>query len=229
MVRFFREMANSSEQTAMQVSCGCQVRSFGYWSRDGEGWCAAAGLDACAACAGGSGALHAPVAAASLNAREEFAQYVVRSGSSAGPPQIARRDGLTCRARCATGVRTTTTARLVPMRGAVPSLSAAGAVTPTARRGRCRWPVVADRTVLAAVNKGVMRPGDFTTTPSGCMLRPAARRRFIELYEHRLDRLVTHPLFGYRVSHRRLFDIDARLLARTLHGEIAEFPAYRLR
>ena len=42
-----------------------------------------------------------------------------------------------------------------------------------------------------------------------------------------MDRLVTHPLFGYRVSYRRVLEIQARLLARVVTGEIARYPVSR--
>ena len=32
--------------------------------------------------------------------------------------------------------------------------------------------------------------------------------------ERRMDALVTHPLFGYRMNYRRILEIQARLLAR---------------
>ena len=39
-------------------------------------------------------------------------------------------------------------------------------------------------------------------------------------YELRMCTLVTHPLFEYRVSYRRLLEIQARLRALVLEGEI---------
>ena len=56
-----------------------------------------------------------------------------------------------------------------------------------------------------------------------------AKRAFIAAYERRLDQEVTHPLFGYRVSMRRLLEVQARLLVRYLMGEIDEYPHYRVR
>ena len=41
-----------------------------------------------------------------------------------------------------------------------------------------------------------------------------------------MDALVTHPLFEYRVSYRRLLEIQARLLARVMEGEIATYPVF---
>jgi len=39
-----------------------------------------------------------------------------------------------------------------------------------------------------------------------------------------MDTLIRPPLFGYQVSYRRILEIQARLLARAIAGEI---PAYR--
>ena len=44
-----------------------------------------------------------------------------------------------------------------------------------------------------------------------------------------MDTLVTHPLFGYRVSYRRVLEIQARLLARLLTGELSEYPSFTTR
>ena len=37
---------------------------------------------------------------------------------------------------------------------------------------------------------------------------------------------VTHPFFGYRVSYRRLLEIQARLLAKVLQGELGDYPVF---
>ena len=60
----------------------------------------------------------------------------------------------------------------------------------------------------------------------GVALTPGGRRGFFRSYELRMDTLVTHPLFEYRVSYRRLLEIQARLLARVLEGEIGEHPVF---
>jgi len=38
--------------------------------------------------------------------------------------------------------------------------------------------------------------------------------------------LVTHPLFKYRVSYRRILEVQARLLGRVLLGEVVEYPSF---
>ena len=35
---------------------------------------------------------------------------------------------------------------------------------------------------------------------------------------------MTHPLFGYRLSYRRMLEVQARLFGRYLQGEIPEYP-----
>ena len=44
-----------------------------------------------------------------------------------------------------------------------------------------------------------------------------------------MDALVTHPLFGYRVSYRRVLEIQARLLARAVTDELPEYVGFQTR
>ena len=37
---------------------------------------------------------------------------------------------------------------------------------------------------------------------------------FLLAYERRMDQLVTHPIFDYRISYRRILEVQARLLSR---------------
>jgi len=90
-------------------------------------------------------------------------------------------------------------------------------------------PILADSTVIQVINNGEVKPSDFLSAGPAVNLKPHARRAFIAAYERRLDQEVTHPVFGYRVSMRRLLEVQARLLARHLSGEIAEYPHYIVR
>jgi CRISPR-associated protein Cas1 len=90
-------------------------------------------------------------------------------------------------------------------------------------------PLVADSVVVTALNTKVLDDGDFVRASTGCAMSGPGRRKFIEAYERRMDQLVTHPVFGYRLSYRRVLEVQARLLARVLTGEIAEYPAFRTR
>jgi len=90
-------------------------------------------------------------------------------------------------------------------------------------------PIVADSTVISAINNGVVTSSDFLVHPTGVSLKPPGRRRFILAYERRMDQLVTHPVFGYRISYRRVLEVQARLFGRFLLGEIPSYPEFRTR
>lgn len=87
-------------------------------------------------------------------------------------------------------------------------------------------PIIADSVVIGAINNGVIGPDDFVLTATAAALTPAGRKRFIQAFERRLDDLVTHPVFDYRLSYRRVLDVQARLLARHLIGEIDDYPEF---
>ncbi|MCY4513960.1 MAG: CRISPR-associated endonuclease Cas1 [Candidatus Tectomicrobia bacterium] len=90
-------------------------------------------------------------------------------------------------------------------------------------------PIIADSTVLQAINNGEVRPGDFLHGGAGTALKPAGRKRFIAAFERRLAQETTHPIFGYRLTIRRLIEIQGRLFGRFLMGEIKDYPHYRPR
>ncbi|HEY1244399.1 MAG TPA: CRISPR-associated endonuclease Cas1 [Hyphomicrobiaceae bacterium] len=90
-------------------------------------------------------------------------------------------------------------------------------------------PILADSTVIQVVNNGEVKADAFVVAGPAVNLKPHARRAFIAAYERRLQQEVTHPVFGYRVSARRLLEVQARLLARYLDGEIEEYPHYLVR
>lgn len=87
-------------------------------------------------------------------------------------------------------------------------------------------PLVADSTVLTLLNNGEIRRADFLARAGAVALTESGRKRVIEAYERRLEMLVTHPIFGYQISYRRVFEVQARLLARYLSGEIPHYPAF---
>ena len=90
-------------------------------------------------------------------------------------------------------------------------------------------PLVAESSVIQAINNGEVRPTDFVSAAGSVALRPDGRKRFISAFERRLGHEITHPLFGYRASYRRIMEIQARLLGRYLLGELAEYPNFTTR
>ena len=90
-------------------------------------------------------------------------------------------------------------------------------------------PLIADSTVLQAINNGEVRPTDFISAAGSVALNESGRKRFIAAFERRMSQEITHPLFGYKVSYRRLFEIQARLFGRYLLGELPEYPNFTTR
>lgn len=90
-------------------------------------------------------------------------------------------------------------------------------------------PLIADSVVLQVINNGEIRPRDFVRAGGGVALTADARKALIGAFERRLSHEITHPLFGYRVSYRRLLELQARLLGRHLLGELAEYPNFTTR
>jgi CRISP-associated protein Cas1 len=90
-------------------------------------------------------------------------------------------------------------------------------------------PLIADSVVITAINNGVVTADDFIRSPVGVSLTVHGRRRFMRCYEQRMDQLVTHPVFGYRISYRRVLEVQARLFSRWMLGEMDTYPHFRTR
>jgi CRISPR-associated protein Cas1 len=88
---------------------------------------------------------------------------------------------------------------------------------------------VADSVVVSAINTGAVSGSDFVRSSLGVSMNPDGRKRFIRAYERRMEEEVTHPVFGYRISYRRVLEVQCRLLARHLLGEIESYPEFRTR
>ncbi len=90
-------------------------------------------------------------------------------------------------------------------------------------------PLIADSVCLTLINNGELGPEHFIARGDAVALNQNGRRKVIEAWERRMDTLVTHPLFGYAVSYRRILEIQARLLSRHLLGELPAYPVFRTR
>ena len=90
-------------------------------------------------------------------------------------------------------------------------------------------PVIADSVVINVLNTNVVQPDDFIRAANAVTLTNPARKRVLLAFERRMDQLVTHPVFDYRISYRRVLEVQARLLSRMLMGEIRFYPEFRVR
>jgi CRISPR-associated protein Cas1 len=84
-------------------------------------------------------------------------------------------------------------------------------------------PLLGDSTVLTCVNNREVGPSDFLVRAGAVTLTDTGRRTVIRAWERRMTTEVRHPVFGYQVSYRRAVELQARILAARLTGEL---PAY---
>lgn len=87
-------------------------------------------------------------------------------------------------------------------------------------------PLIADSVMLTAFNNGELSSDRFLERAGAVTLTAAGRAAVIGAFERRMTTQVTHPIFGYKLSYRRLLEVQSRLLARTLLGEIPQYPAF---
>ncbi len=85
-------------------------------------------------------------------------------------------------------------------------------------------PIIVDSVVLKILNHRMFTLNDFVIELGAYRLKDEQRKEFYKQFEERLNEEVQHPLFGYRVTYRRCLELQARLLAKVLTGEIDEYP-----
>ena len=87
-------------------------------------------------------------------------------------------------------------------------------------------PLIVESMVLTLINNGEIRGSAFLVRAGGVALTADGRRTVIRAYERRLDTEITHPIFGYKVSYRRVLEVQCRLLGAVLLAEIPEYSAF---
>ncbi len=84
-------------------------------------------------------------------------------------------------------------------------------------------PLIVDSACITAVNNAELAPSDFTERLGALSLTRDGRAKFLGALERRFAQEITHPTFRYRISYRRVLEIEARLLGRHLTGEVSAY------
>jgi CRISPR-associated protein Cas1 len=90
-------------------------------------------------------------------------------------------------------------------------------------------PIVVDSIVLNMLNNRMLASKDFVVELGAYNLKQEKRKVFFTKLEERLNEEVQHPMFGYKTTYRRCIELQARLLAKYLTGEIDAYPPLRIR
>jgi CRISPR-associated protein Cas1 len=89
--------------------------------------------------------------------------------------------------------------------------------------------LIAESVVLTAINNRFLSPQDFVRAGRAVNLSPDGRKHFFPCFEQRMNTLITHPVFDYKVNYRRAIELQFRILARVLTGEIPEYVPFLTR
>ncbi len=90
-------------------------------------------------------------------------------------------------------------------------------------------PGIVDSVVVSIVNHRMLTPTDFVVELGAYRLKQEKRTMFFTKFEERLNEEIEHPIFGYKTTYRRCIELQARLLAKYITGEIDEYPPFFLR
>ena len=86
-------------------------------------------------------------------------------------------------------------------------------------------PIIADRHVLSMINRKEVDKDCFAKREGGAVeMSDAARKKVVSAYQQRKQEEVTHPLLEQKMTVGILPFCQARLLARYIRGDIAEYP-----
>jgi CRISPR-associated protein Cas1 len=87
--------------------------------------------------------------------------------------------------------------------------------------------VLADRFALTLINRGQLTARDFDEREGGAvMLNEAGRRALVTAWQERKQEEITHPTLETKVPLAALPFIQARILARTLRGDLEGYLPY---
>ena len=90
-------------------------------------------------------------------------------------------------------------------------------------------PIIVDSVVLTLFNNRMLTPADFVVELGAYRLHSDRRKIFFAKFEERLNEEITHPVFGYKVSYKRCIELQVRLCAKYLTGEIEAYPPFLVR
>lgn len=88
---------------------------------------------------------------------------------------------------------------------------------------------LADAVVISAINNGELSSAMVSSVLGGARLRDEGRRSITAAFERRLDHSITHPVFGYSATWRRVLEIQARMILGVIDGSQSRYVGVRIR
>ena len=79
------------------------------------------------------------------------------------------------------------------------------------------------------VNNGEVSIKGFTNALGSVRMTDSTRKAVVKAYERRMSTEITHPLFKYKATWRRVVEIQARMILGYLDGTQASYRGIRIR
>jgi CRISPR-associated protein Cas1 len=87
----------------------------------------------------------------------------------------------------------------------------------------------ADRLALALVNREQLKPSDFIRHEGNSWrLTDVARKTVLVAWQQRKQEIITHPVTSEETALAVVPHVQARLLARTLRGDLSQYPPFTM-
>lgn len=91
-------------------------------------------------------------------------------------------------------------------------------------------PVIVDSLVLSLINKRVIQADDFDVELGKVYkLKDTAFKKFLQHYEEKKRTEIKHPLFEYKATYMKSFELQARLIGKFVSGEIEEYMPFLIK
>jgi len=90
-------------------------------------------------------------------------------------------------------------------------------------------PIIVDSVILSLLNNRQLAQSDFILELNSYRMTETTKRLFLQKFEERMQEVITHPTFEYKVAYRRCIELQARLLGKFLTGEVPEYTPFTVR
>lgn len=84
-------------------------------------------------------------------------------------------------------------------------------------------PLIIDSVAISIINRNEISFSDFIFSSKACSLSPKGRKTFWEAYFRRMNTEINHPEFKYKMTYRRMLQIQARQLWRIFRGDSSSY------
>ncbi|WP_234735720.1 type I-B CRISPR-associated endonuclease Cas1b [Tellurirhabdus bombi] len=87
-------------------------------------------------------------------------------------------------------------------------------------------PILVDRLIFRMINKRQLQPSDFRVEIGSCVMKEAARKRFVQGFDEQLKETIKHRVLGRSVSYRHLIKLECYKLQKHLLG-VEEYRPFK--